>query len=101
MLPKKPKRLWHINGWDGATPIYQKTLAIGLLSVPEMERLLQRLVASTLDPDDIVAASLRRGAKGYRPLLEATHRSTLTEYRISVGESPFFTANAHVPLEPE
>jgi hypothetical protein len=47
-------------------------LPLGSLSEGEMTSLLQRLAAQHLTSDEIVNASLRRNAKSYAPLLEAS-----------------------------
>jgi hypothetical protein len=49
---------------------------------------MERLVASTLAADEIIAGSLRRNHKGYHPYFERAGRGI----PISYGENPHFTA---------
>lgn len=54
----------------------------------EVERALQRLACMHLSPDEILAASLRKGAKGRVTLLDRVGHGR----PICVGENPFYTA---------
>ena len=54
----------------------------------EIAILLQRLVCMHLDENEVIAASLRRGAKGRSPLLDRIGHGAPMQY----GENPYFTA---------
>lgn len=64
------KRYWKIAGYDGEKQTFEKILPAGSLSESQVILLLQRLAAKHLDDEEIVSASLRSKAPGYRSLLE-------------------------------
>ncbi|MEQ1648824.1 MAG: hypothetical protein ABL898_09590 [Hyphomicrobiaceae bacterium] len=64
--------VWKVVGYDSTTQIFSRTISSGLLSVPEMKTLLQRLASTHLSADEILQASLRKNAKCYAAHLEIT-----------------------------
>jgi hypothetical protein len=93
---------WEIEGYDSTRLIFSKNIPFGLLSEPEIITLLRRLVSRHLTPGEIVAASLRRNAAGYAPLLRTIRDATVERFLVSVGTNPYYTAIVrHVPLAPE
>lgn len=65
----KRKKTIRIEGYDGEQLIWSGSVPLQL-GVGGIELLLQRLAASHLDQDDIVAASLKRNNHRYAPHLE-------------------------------
>lgn len=59
---------WIIAGHDGLDEIFSQS--VGDLSEPEVATLLQRLASRHLTENEIISSSLRKGWKGYAPLLE-------------------------------
>ena len=87
------RRFLRIEGHDGANLIFKEPVPLGNLSDKGIIRLLQRLVCKGLDEEDIIAASLPKNAKGYRPLLDPQidrggHRPSVT-----VGHGIYYTAS--------
>ncbi len=64
------KRFWKIEVHDGGNQTFEKLLPAGCLTETGAIALLQRLAAMHLNEEEIIASSLRRNARGYRPLLE-------------------------------
>ncbi len=64
------KTEWVINGYDGTAIVFEKRLLGAALTDTTAGVLLQRLAVRNLDDDEIIDASLRAKAKGYRGLLE-------------------------------
>ena len=79
--------VWHIEGWDSTKLIFERDVP-GNMYEPEIERILQRLVARHLTPDEIVDASLRKNARNWSPLLERIGRGT----PIHFGQNPYYIA---------
>lgn len=88
----RSKRLWEIEGYDSATVIFSDQIPQGVLSKTGVIKLLQRLAARHLTPDETIAATLRRNARRYRPLLEPHIDAGAKAYVVSVGENPHYTA---------
>ena len=84
------RKVWWIRGYDSMNIIFERSLPLGLLTEKELVRLLQRLVSRHLDEDEVVAASLRRNAKGYAHLLEAHVDRRTPQTTIMVGENPHY-----------
>jgi hypothetical protein len=63
-------RRWVIRGYDGSEQTFERTMPEGLLSEVEMKVVLQRLACRHLSDDEVVSASLRKNATGYRADLE-------------------------------
>lgn len=84
---------WVITGYDGDRIIYETKMPAPALSKKGVETLLQRLTAHHLDHDDIVAASRRRGSRGYLPHLEVRKdpNSNRPTY-MTMGTGAYFTA---------
>src|SRR5258707_373918 len=53
---------WEIEGYESTRLIFSKNVPLGFLSEREMIALLQRLVSRHLEPNEVVAASLRSNA---------------------------------------
>jgi hypothetical protein len=90
------KKVWKISGHDGPQQIFEKTLPESSLSEGQMITLLQRLVARSLSPDEIVRASLRLNSKEYSPLLEpriGARKSSSDRFTIMVGTDPHYMAS--------
>ncbi len=64
------RRYWVIRGYDGSEPIFERRMPEGSLTEAEMKVVLQRLACRHLSDDEIVCASLRKKAAGYRADLE-------------------------------
>ncbi len=87
-----PKKFWKIHAFDGQKEIEVATLPRGKLSESEMETLLQRLAARHLSDSEVVAASLRKRAKGHSSVLEVT-RNRSGKYALMILDgSPQYTA---------
>ncbi len=82
-------KVWHIEGFDGGTLIFESDMP-GNMSSSEIETTLQRLVAGHLSAEEIVSASLRKSARGYSPLLERVGAGAPVCY----GENPFYIATS-------
>jgi hypothetical protein len=90
-------RFWKIQVFDGQQEKVVATLPMGMLSESEMKTQLQRLASQHLNDNEVVAASLRKNAKGHSSLLEVTQnrggRFVLMinggshEYTATVGDS--------------
>jgi hypothetical protein len=85
-------RNWVINGYDGAKLIYEKTVTEGALTEAQASDLLLRLQSRHLSPDEIVSASLKRGAKGRSDHLEVVHNKGGTFALMTTGTSWHYTA---------
>ncbi len=64
------RRHWVIRGYDGSEQTFERALPEGLLSEAEMKIVLQRLACRHLSDEEVVSASLRKNAAGYRADLE-------------------------------
>jgi hypothetical protein len=76
---------WRIEGMEGDTRTFEVSIPMGSLSEAEIIALLRRLASRHLTAGEIVAASLRKSARGYSPLLEARVESEAGRYTITVG----------------
>lgn len=63
-------RSWVIVGYDSTKQVFERRLPEGSLSEAEVITMLERLAARHLVDDEVVSASLRKNAVGYRPDLE-------------------------------
>lgn len=79
--------VWRIKGEGLDAPF--EVLVPGTLSEREIVSMLQRLASRHLDPEEIVAASLRASSDGYLASLEPQR----SQNSITVGDNPFFTAS--------
>jgi hypothetical protein len=84
-------RVWKISGWDSTTKVMEATLP-GHMEPPEVIRALERLVSRHLSDNEVIAASLRRNAKGYAPFLERIGYG----FPIQIGSNPYYIAE---PME--
>lgn len=80
-------KVWKITKYDGLEVVGEWTVSVSL-SQSEICKLMERLVATTLSEDEIIAGSLRRNHRGYQPYFERSVRGN----PISYGENPHFTA---------
>ena len=78
---------WRIEGYDSIELIFERDVP-GNLSESEVLAMLQRLAARHLSPDEIVSASLRRGAKNRSELLDPIGRKD----SLHVGQNPYYIA---------
>ena len=79
--------VWHIEGRDSFKLIFERDVP-GNMSEAEIEKILQRLVARHLSPDEIVDPCLRKNAPNRSPLLERIGRGAPIHY----GQNPYYTA---------
>ncbi len=86
------KPQWIITGYDGSAKTFRRVLPHGSLSDAEIEILLQRLASRHLGPDEIVGASLRKSARGYRSDLEVVRNRGGRFGFMTTGSSWFYTA---------
>jgi hypothetical protein len=96
MRTVRARRFWRIEGYDRARRVFEKTLAFGALSEPQMVVLLQRLASRHLGDNEIIASSLRRNVSGCASHLEHRVGSRATgekRYTISVGLDPHYVAS--------
>lgn len=78
---------WKITSYDGLTEQASWTLP-GTMSEQQVETVLQRLVCSTLNQDEIIASSLPVGSSG-----RASHLDRVgSGLPMSFGNNPHFTA---------
>ena len=83
---------WLIEGFDGLSPIYQRTVQASHISDENLQRLLQVLTAKAgLTPDEIVAAHTNRRAPGTNEFLRVSREGQT----FTCGDSPFFVARYH------
>ncbi len=82
------QRVLTIEGTGRSGRIYTAEVRLGTLTEKGIVRMLQRLAASHLTPDQIIAASLPQNAMGYRPLLEPK----ISGSQITVGVMPSYVA---------
>lgn len=66
---------WKITGYNGAKVLFEQLVPVSNFSESEMETLLQRLTARHLTEQEVVGASLRKNATGYRPDFEIRKNS--------------------------
>jgi hypothetical protein len=59
-------KVWKIRGLDGLQVVFERAIPQNSLSDAEAIVMLQRLQARHLNDGEIVSASLRQGAAGYR-----------------------------------
>ena len=64
------RRHWVIRGYDGSDQTFERTMSEGLLTEAEMKVVLERLACRHLSDEEVVSASLRKNAAGYRADLE-------------------------------
>jgi hypothetical protein len=85
-------KVWVITGFESSASVYDHRLPIDSLSESEVLTLLQRLASRHLTPEEIISASLRKGAPGYSSLLEPVpdHGG---RYAVSVGNICRYTAS--------
>ena len=58
------KLYWRIRGYDGSTPIFERTVELGQFTDDQIKHLLQALVSKAgLSYDEIVGAYAKRGTK--------------------------------------
>ncbi len=84
-------RVWKISGWDSTTKIMETTMP-GHMEPAEITKALERLVSRHLSTSEIIAASLRRNAKGCASHLEPIGYG----FPIHVGSNPYYVAE---PIE--
>jgi hypothetical protein len=94
-MDEATKRYWKVVGYDSTKKVFEKVMPLGFLSEVEMTVMLQRLVAATFTPDDIIRASLRSSSRYYAPHLEAQTESgpPPKRFSISVGYSRHYVAS--------
>lgn len=90
---------WLIQGHDGSKQTFTARLSI-TLSKAEISQLLRCLASRHLTAEEIVASSLRKRSRSYRPLLEVgeDHGKRTT---LSVGETYCYTASIYTEAELE
>jgi len=59
-------KVWKIRGFDGLQLVFERTIPQSSLGDAEVMAMLHRLQARHLSDGEVVSASLRRGAAGYR-----------------------------------
>jgi len=86
------RRCWVIRGYDGSEQAFERSMPEGLLSEVEMKAVLQRLACRHLSDDEVVSASLRKNATGYRADLEIkqSHGGRFT--LMTIGSGSHYTA---------
>ncbi|MBR1158112.1 hypothetical protein [Bradyrhizobium elkanii] len=86
------RRYWVIRGYDGSEQTFERTIQEGLLSEVEMKVVLQRLACRHLSDDEVVSASLRKNAAGFRADLEIkqSHGGRFT--LMTTGSGSHYTA---------
>jgi hypothetical protein len=94
----RPRRLWLVQRYDGLERTFRTTLPVGYLTDVEMIALLKRLAAKELTTGEVIAASLRKSARNYVPLLEV-RRESRSRLILSVGENPHYVASVHTEAE--
>lgn len=90
------KRAWLIQGYDGLTPMFRRTVS-SALSESEIAAMLKCLVARDLSVSEVLAGSLRKSMKAYSPNLNVKreqHRVVL-----SCGSNPHYIASLHTDFE--
>jgi hypothetical protein len=90
--PANELKFLRIDGADGGTPILIKFLPLGNLTEKDIVRLLQRLACKGLDPEDIIAGSLPKNAKGYHPVFDPQIGQGGVRRTITVGHGKHYTA---------
>lgn len=81
------KRVWKIELLDGMNTIGVWEVS-RQLTEKEIGTLMQRLVCSRSDANDIVAASLRKNMRGHSALLECRRDRGAEHYALMCGENP-------------
>ena len=82
---------WIITGYDGTDKLMKFSILFGMTSEGQIVALLQRLASRHLTPEEVVAASYRKGSVGYSPLLEPLI-SPRPRRTIQVGSNPYYVA---------
>jgi len=82
--------VWRVQGFDGATRIFERNVPSYLLSGKQVEEVLKRLVSRHLTENEIIGASLNSRAK--RTNLLEIRRAAKPPITISCGENPHYIA---------
>jgi hypothetical protein len=85
------KRYWRIQGYDGLTLIFDRTVGLGQFTEDQMKNLLRALTAkAALDFDEIVGAYAKRGTR-----IATNHLIVHREFAyptLNCGNGPHFAA---------
>ena len=82
-----PKHTLEIKVYDGTELLFECRLPAGEIGKRELKELLRSLVAKhSLADDEIVAAHLKRDARGYAPLLEVWQDPGVQRFQLMCGD---------------
>jgi hypothetical protein len=84
------KRIWRLEGFDGALKIFETTIPAYLISETQMREVLKRLASRRLSESEIIGASLNRTGKR-NSLLEIISNTQPTT-SMSCGTNPHYVA---------
>jgi hypothetical protein len=84
-------RLWHIQGYDSGTLIFDARISVGSLSESQLKALLMALTAKAgLNFNEIVGAYAKRGTKSANALLTVQKEGPSPVFMC--GTNPHFVA---------
>jgi hypothetical protein len=94
ILPNKSRgpRTWVIEGFDGLTCFFQKTLSETFLPDAQIVALLQRLLSRHLTTEDIVSGSTTLRNPFHNPVFGPRREIVDGGISITVGENPYYVA---------
>jgi hypothetical protein len=85
-------RTWIIEGFDGPTCFFQKTLSGTFLPDARIVALLQRLLSRHLTSEDIVSGSTTLRDPFHNPVFGTRRKIVDGGVSITVGENPYYVA---------
>jgi hypothetical protein len=86
------RKFWKIEGYERSAKIFDQEIPQSDMGEYEIKVLLARLVCAHLSAPAILAASLRRDDKRYRPELDVRINQKPERYGFACGSNPHYVA---------